>query len=201
MDEEEFDLEGSQRRGFGHGVLNSRGWFQAALEVIEAAELIQPRVKEHWRELREWSEKKGNPPARYGCHWPYLMLMGYAIESFCKGLLVGRLGHDDRMRVLKSGRLPSEFKTHALYDLVIRIGMSVEPHEEDLLRRMTSAIQWQAKYPVSTSWDRGYFGYEHSDGNMYNPRVKIVNDADAASDLVDRVRVSVGAPRTYFLAK
>src|ERR1700748_3451393 len=98
-------------------------WFAIADNLQLTAEALEPKVEDFWRveRTRELSrtEKRGllifpyNPDPR----GVYFMLVAYAIENLCKGLLVRNQKNHVWDSAAKKGTVPSDLLKHDLVDL------------------------------------------------------------------------------------
>jgi hypothetical protein len=71
----------------------------------------------------------------YSLHNVHMMLPGFAIENFCKGVF-GRALKSRRTRIRKAGNLPKSLKgTHGILGFVERTGMKLAPTAKKICLR------------------------------------------------------------------
>jgi len=124
-----------------------------AENLTSAADRLAADIEQFWTSLEASDEGSSLPvSAMAGSRYQntFMMLHGLAIENFCKAYAVTKLGSLERM-YLKAGRLPPRLKTHSLESLVTKaIGLALDNHEKELLKRLEAAVKWAGRYPVST---------------------------------------------------
>jgi len=135
-------------------------WFFIVENLRAAAEALEPRFAEYWRverereRIREEQGKllvfKNNNPDPSGI---YFMLIAYAIENLCKGLLIKR----NRARVwdsaAKAGKLLGDVLGHDVLALLKKIKFPLRPEDEELAFRLERSAVWSARYPVPRKAD------------------------------------------------
>jgi hypothetical protein len=85
----------------------------------------------------------------------YMMLSGLCVECLAKGLILSR-----DPTLVETGKIPGSIRSHDLAKLVAHAGMTdLDGKTDDLLRRLTQAVRWHGRYPVSTD-------YEHKSGRI-----------------------------------
>jgi hypothetical protein len=97
----------------------------------------------------------------------YLMLIGLAIENLAKGVLISRSAAE---YVGQEGHLRKPIKTHKLVDLAQLCNLPLSSDQENMLKKLTSYIEWAGRYPVPETLSGMYqfgFGTGHLGGH-YN---------------------------------
>jgi len=192
-------------RGIHYSNLTAaRKWFELAIELVAAAEVLVPSVLAFWDGVEAWSAERSLPyeqrTQRYpehSFHQTFLMLYAFAIENYCKGALAPRLDDEARERLRTEGKFPPFMKTHNLVQLAKQIGFPVESVEDEaLLRRLSHAATWSGRYPVSTD-HRSTFAERFSDGTTYNLTFIAHADVEDVRALAARIRDRVRAPTSY----
>ena len=78
----------------------------------------------------------------------FLMLCGFAVENFCKAVVVVQLSERENERVRTGGAIPGQLKSHKLNKLLKQLGFVVRPEDDQLATRLEEAIVWRGRYPV-----------------------------------------------------
>ena len=178
---------------FAQRVLHPQFWFLTADDLASAAEHLAPKIEEFWKSL-ESSEESLPLSALSGSRFQhtFMMLYGFAIENLCKGHAVKELSPKEQQTV-KRGKLPKRLKTHDLVNLVTKgIGLTIDDHEKELLKRLKKAVKWAGRYPVSADlMDKGKNGIRDILLNM--PGGINNDDLQRTRELTNRIRNQVGA--------
>jgi len=128
---------------FRAALLDPEAWHSSAHALIEAAELLEPKIDEFWQGVRtgrSWSD---------GGVAVYFMLCSFALENLLKARIVEKR-RSEFARALGSGAtLPKVLKEHDLYRLTREAGLdALAAQEESLLHRLTRSAVWYGRYPV-----------------------------------------------------
>ena len=170
-------------------------WLKKAEELLASATVLRAEVEQYWSEIVFRNGQIITTPDRTYVQPVYSMIVAYAIENYCKALLVFQHSGDLQNRVLR--RLPRYLKSHDLTGLARRIGMSLSVPDEELLSRLTRNSEWAARYPVPTEPSATAAARKFSDGRQYLIAYLGPNDLNRIDEFVDRlagfVREQMGA--------
>ena len=173
-----------------------RLWVNKADELLEAAMLLEPHVREYWSAVTTNSEEgRYTDPSKTPRTPPpnpqsaYFMLVAYALENLLKAILIRDRQNGLRNRLFK--RLPHVVKTHDLTYLAKEANVSVSLVEEDLLHRLSWQSTWAGRYPIPVEASALRNVESYSDGKSYLTACFYRNDADNLTDLIKRVKALV----------
>lgn len=124
-------------------------WLDSAMTLRECAEIIgrlfvgdlQRRLPPGGSETAE-----GVQPISFGP--VFQMLAGYTLEALLKGIIVAR-----SPSVIKGRRLSKEVLSHDFEKLLGLAGVTLDERRLQFLRRLSIAVLWVGRYPVSTGAD------------------------------------------------
>ncbi len=190
-------------QNFVNAARNWRDWFRAADELQYAVDLLKPQVTGWWTGLEQWEKSKERPrkfPA-LGCHSIAMMLMGFAVENLCKGALIRDGVVDISTEQLAQKGLPAAIKTHRLRTLIKAVGMPTDDKEQELLSRMARCSEWRGRYPVNVKYDEAIHSLLVDTGNKYSAAWFGANDIERMDALVAKLRLHVGAERSFTVAR
>jgi len=178
---------------FAQQLLNPNNWFLTANDLTSAADRLAPDIEAFWESLA--SSEDSLPLSVFSgsrFQHTFMMLYGFAIENLCKGHAVKELSPKEQQTV-KRGKLPKRLKTHDLVNLVTKgIGLTIDDHEKELLKRLKKAVKWAGRYPVSADlMDKGKNGIRDILLNM--PGGINNDDLQRTRELTNRIRNQVGA--------
>ncbi len=178
---------------FAQKLLNPNNWFLTANDLTSAADRLAPDIEAFWESLA--SSEDSLPLSVFsGSRYQniFMLLYGFAIENLCKGHAVKELSPKEQQTV-KRGKLPKRLKTHDLVNLVTEgIGLTIDDHEKELLKRLKKAVKWAGRYPVSADlMDKGKNGIRDILLNM--PGGINNDDLQRTRELTNRIRNQVGA--------
>ena len=113
------------------------------------------------------------------------MLVAYAIENYCKALLV----HMKRKSLQHSllSKLPGYLKEHDLLKLAAHIRLDLTVPEQGLLSRLTRNSIWSSRYPVPTGPTAMGAAKRFSDGRAYLTAYYGPKDLDLIHQFVRRL--------------
>jgi hypothetical protein len=124
-------------------VLDPEAWKSSARALVEAAELLEPKINEFWQGVRtETSWNDGGVAV-------YFMLCSFALENLLKARIVEKRRSELAHALRSCPTLPNELKEHNLYRLMRKAGLDVlAAEEESLLHRLSRSAVWYGRYPV-----------------------------------------------------
>lgn len=95
---------------------------------------------------------------------PYYMLSGMAIECLAKGLIIANGAFINKVSDFFGKEIKAS--SHDLTPLVKLAGISISPQESRVLKALTENIEWVARYPAATGWEKAYeqLDPKHNDG-------------------------------------
>lgn len=164
-------------------------WMSKAEELLAAARLLEAEVLAYWSEVKVKGDRIVSAPARKSIQGPYCMLVAYAIENYCKALLIHKNRDSFRNRLLSE--IPDYIREHDLLKLVRKVGLDLAVPEEELLSRLSRNSIWAARYPVPTGPDGIRAMERFSDGRAYLTAYFAPNDVNRVHEFVDRLREHV----------
>src|SRR6266487_4632962 len=170
-------------------LLSSSSWTKKADALLDSARLLEPEVAAIWESLREWQATKDRRELKSDeILSVYLMLVAFAVENLLKAELVRKFYSEFRQMFDSSGKLPALLKTHDLFVLATQANLSMEPRDEDLLRRLTRSAIWAGRYPIPIDFSGMVGGEKFSDGKIWSTSYLGGNDVDRLRTLVDKIR-------------
>lgn len=168
------------------GLLDVNLWIKKAEELLVAAEILEMQVNSWWSEVHYENGEYIGPNENENVQAAYSMLVAYAIENYCKSLLM----HGNR-EFLKNKiiiKVPHYIKHHDLIKLARSIDLDLTTHEEELLSRLTRNSVWAARYPIPVDLDRFRLTQTLSDGNAYLLAYSVPDDVKLINQFLDRLR-------------
>ncbi|HYG63677.1 MAG TPA: hypothetical protein VEL74_13940 [Thermoanaerobaculia bacterium] len=178
----------SQTESFADKAVDEDGWFFTAEDLLAAAKALEPAMEGYWRLQRERAQLEDSefrvfdyePDVR----GPYLMLTAYAIENFCKAVVMC----DSWWLIFEKKELPRKFTKHDLLELLKRVGIPLSSEDEELAFRLERSAVWAGRYPVPTHPAHRTLYFTRARGEKVVPSWHREDDVKLAKDLVERVR-------------
>jgi hypothetical protein len=139
---------------FADIVSEEEEWFFVAEDLRVAAEALEPEIERYWKiekERERIQEERGGLLVFTRNSDPtgvYFMLIAYAIENLCKGLLVKRAKDRVWETTSNSGEIPRDLLGHDLLTLLKSIKFPLRSEDEELAFRLKRSSVWSARYPV-----------------------------------------------------
>jgi len=133
---------------FSKQLLRTEVWMEKAEELLAAAQLLEEDVIAYWGEVHMKAGRVVSTPRRRSVQGPYSLLVAYAIENYCKALLIYQ--HRDQLQNRFLLPLPSYLKEHDLLRLARCVQLPDGVPDEELLTRLSRNSIWSARYPVPT---------------------------------------------------
>ena len=152
---------------FESSLFSSHAWVSKADDLLSAAALLEPQVKAVWSRRLSTPEKPVVESLRDGTIDVHLMLVGFAIESLLKAVVVREKQSELRKEVGTTGRCADRLRTHSLVRLAAIARLEVSLEEEGLLRKLSRATVWSGRYPVPIDVARRSSNELFSDGSSY----------------------------------
>jgi hypothetical protein len=121
-----------------------------------AAEKLEPEIKSLWDVILKPDPKKYADAvvkfgkADLGLQQTYIMLIGFAIENFLKGVLVSKDQEHFKKITLELRRLPKALQSHKLVELAEKLNLQIGDKERTLLAKLEDHLLWAGRYPVPT---------------------------------------------------
>ena len=137
---------------FRDRVLDAKAWDDTAIQLLEAAQQLEPRVREFWAhpDFRPWSESWRGWADEFVA--VYFMLSAFAIENFLKGRIIRSNLDRFRDEVDATHRLPADLMSHDLSSLAIQAREpGLASGYADILKRLTRSATWYGRYPAPTT--------------------------------------------------
>jgi len=182
-------------------LLDCRLWTDKAEELLTAASVVEPLVREHWnvvttnfnegRYSYDGGKTSRTPPINL--QGPYFVLVAYALENLFKAVIIqqDKKEHGDHISVNRQQRLLSRIIGHDLVALAGAAQLIINVSEEDLLVRLSQNSIWAGRYPVPVDWDKLRNAEVYSDGKSYLTACFYPHDVDRLKTLVQRVKTHV----------
>jgi hypothetical protein len=127
-------------------LLDAEAWFQTGEHLLEAAEMVSPKVDAFWEKVRG------------GAGWDdqyvaiYFMLAAFGLENLLKAQIVRKRRAEIGAAVAARTRLPQVMLTHDLHQLAVEAGFPGRAAaNERLLRSLTRSSEWYGRYPLPVS--------------------------------------------------
>ncbi len=137
---------------FRHRVLDADAWDETAVQLLEAARQLEPKVREFLANLGSprWSESWRGWADEFVA--VYFMLAAFAIENFLKARIIRENLDRFQVEVDSKHRIPSDLRTHNLLNLAVNAGKpDLARGHADILKRLTRSATWYGRYPAPTT--------------------------------------------------
>lgn len=177
---------------FSERVTDPEQWISKAEELLAAAKILDTEVEAYWSLVHTEGGTVRGPEGRASVQPAYSMLVAYAIENFCKALLIH--DHRDNLRNCLLTKVPEFLKRHRAHDLIAlakAAGLNLSIPEEGLLYRLSENAQWMARYPVPMGSDKLSASQQFSDGRVYLTAYLRPDDDVRVGQFLDRLRNEV----------
>ncbi len=145
-------------------------WKDTADRLIEVAKLLEGE-----------RDQQSEDFLRLKVQHVYYMLIGFALENYYKGIIIGKMMSDDRRK--EKGILDEELRSHDLLKLARQAQIEINEFSESQLNHLKEYALWKGRYPLPI---------RASDiGNInYNPpkkgeRFHIIMDIELAISIED----------------
>lgn len=158
-------------------------WLDKAEELLASAAVLRTEVEQYWSEIVFKNNQIVSVPDRKYVQPAYSMLVAYAIENYCKAVLVFQHKNELQNRVLE--KLPGYLNNHNLEVLARDMGMTLSVPDEELLFRLTCNSKWRGRYPIPIGASATAAVREFSDGRQYLVAYLAPNDLNRIDDFVD----------------
>lgn len=150
-----------RRHEFADAVVDSEQWFAAADDLLFSARCLEPEIDKYCRVMQTRELKRKTRPLLVFTYEPdprgsYWMLVAYAIENLCKGLLVVRdkdsfrtaAESDDNGKALRKA-----LRGHKIVDLLQAVDFPFAHGDKDLAALLWRESVWAGRYPVPLRFD------------------------------------------------
>lgn len=171
-------------------------WENKADELLEAAYLLEPHVREYWNIVTtDFKEGKYSDPPKtphippYNPQSIYFMLVAYALENLIKVIILRQQQNELRGHLIS--KLPKMVKCHNLRHLFKEANIPVTVFEEDLLHRLYLQSTWAGRYPVPVEASALKNMETYSDGKSYLTACFYPGDVDRLTDLLKRMKTLI----------
>jgi hypothetical protein len=171
-------------------------WLYSALDLIESAKLLVPKIQEVWENLREHSSNQNIALIPNYYTGPYFMLMGFATENILKAGLVLRNESELRFDFQQTRRFPKLLEGHDLVKLAKKMNFQTGTDEEDLLRRLSRNTVWAGRYPIPIDFRKIKPTEIFTDGEERLITWNSKQDALRIENLITRMRFEFGLMNT-----
>jgi hypothetical protein len=167
------------RRGYEAAASDPRQLESYALSLGAASEILLPKFK---KEL-----KSPKPSPHKNCHRinigpTYLMLVGFAVENFLKGIYV-----ISNPEIIKNDKL-IKLNRHDLLQLFNELHFETTIEEKDLIERLEEFILWIGRYPIPSKFER-LVPKRHRENTKFDLLIyTIPSDPIIASKILDRLQ-------------
>jgi hypothetical protein len=141
--------DGENDERFRERLLDATAWDETAVQLLNAAELLEPKVREFWAhpDPCSWSNSWRGWADEFVAI--YFMLVAYAIENLLKGRIIRANSKALRSEVEVHLRMPDTLKTHDLCALAKQAGKAgLASGYADILKRLSRSATWYGRYPV-----------------------------------------------------
>jgi hypothetical protein len=176
-------------------LLNTRLWMGKADKLLEASEVMKPKLQKYWdifrTNAREGRYNKGGLPPRKmpsELHGPYFILVSYALENLFKALIIRDRSDEIRAQFFQKGTLPSLIKGHDLVKLSKAADIKISITEEDVLTRLSRQSKWKSRYPVPVELSDMQNIIKYSNGKGYFADYFKPDDIDQLDVIIKRVK-------------
>ena len=164
------ELHTGQARDFADRVLTSRHWLNAARELLETVRLVEPVLRQHWRDF----ENSEAPLRPLSMHRTFLLLVGLTVENLLKSRIVKYKRRSLRSEMTKTGKIPKILTgNHNLTAYAAAAKVTPTTKDQRVLSRLSRAVRWSGRYPFPSS-------YRNWDTEIYS-----ANDIDDTKQFVN----------------
>jgi hypothetical protein len=178
---------------YRNALLNPRKWIQRADDLLNASVLLEPEIEVTWETLQGWRKDPHDVMLKSeGIFGIYFMLAAFALENLFKAALVDmhRWKYDQHFK--QKGTLPTHLNSHNLFELAKAVRLTPPIHDEDVLRRLTRAAVWYARYPVPKEFREISPRAEFADGKAYSVSYFSRSDVSRVKAYVRRLQEKLG---------
>ena len=112
------------------------------------------------------------------------MLLAFAVENLLKAAAVARNSIKYKQSFRATHKFPKELQSHDLFELATHVGLILQGHDEDLLRRLTRSAVWFGRYPAPLRHSDMAGTVRFADGNDYSVSWFGANDVEELNALV-----------------
>jgi hypothetical protein len=150
-------------------------WFYTAANLQLAAEALESKVEEYWNIERARELQRDETGALLIFLYNpdptgiYFMLVAYAIENLCKGLLVRDKADHVWSSAAEKGMVPSDVIGHDLLYLLRSVNFPLQHGDEELAFRLKRSSVWAARYPVPRKADHPTLKFKMPSGEEIVP--------------------------------
>jgi hypothetical protein len=144
------------RIGYAKNISEWWGWLNSAQSLFKTSELIEPHIHSLWDfiegNLKNKNENLGSK-IREVIEFQsiYMMLIAYCIENLLKGYIIECNRERIHSETLRTGKLPTDIKSHNLSALAKKCNLKLTELENNLLRRLSEHAIWYGRYPFGPS--------------------------------------------------
>jgi hypothetical protein len=173
------------RREFADAVVDSDEWFATALDLMFTAECLESKIEKYFEVMKVRGEAREKRRSLVFLYEPdprgsYLMLVAYAVENLCKGLLVVKekeLVWSAAEGGAKGNALSKTLKGHKILDLLSAIDFPFRPGDKELAALLRRNSEWSGRYPVPIRFDHETLSTSMPDVEaLHNGGLTVVKD-------------------------
>ena len=144
------------RIGYAEQITDPWRWLNSAQILFKTSELIEPQIHSLWNfvendSVNEFKNSAGKVIEVADYQSVYMMLIAYSIENLLKGRIIECERDKVHRETLKTGKLPTEVKSHNLSALAKKCNLKLTDIEQKLLHRLSEHAMWFGRYPFPTS--------------------------------------------------
>ena len=167
-------------------------WIRKAKDLLESANLIEPKVVELWENYR------GNLNGETQEHMPdhyigtYFMLIAFAVENLLKASIISVNSINYKREFTETFKFPKDLQSHDLVKLAKKAEVGFSRDEEDLLRRLTRSAIWFGRYPVPLKYKHSSGAQTFDDGKAYSDSWFGENDVERLKKFVHDLKERMG---------
>lgn len=155
-----------------------RQWLSYARSLKYTSELLKPIFIEEHKTPRPRGQKNYFP---ISVSQIYLMIVGFAVENFIKGIYV-ILNPD----IITDDRLV-KLNRHDILQLLRELKFTISKEEIDLVERLEEFVLWAGRYPIPAKFER-LIPKKHREGTKFDFIVySLPTDAELSSKLLERL--------------
>ncbi len=143
-------------------------WIRKANDLLESANLIEPKVLELWKSYRENLGGKSDILKTDHYIGRYFMLIAFAVENLLNASIINDKAGEYKRTFRETLKFPKELQSHDLVKLAKKANVDFSTEEEDLMRRLTRSAIWYGRYPIPLKYTHSSGAQTFSDGKDYS---------------------------------
>jgi hypothetical protein len=170
---------------FNERLKNSHLWFSKAEELIFVANILKNKINSLWREVLERKGEIFVDSSVVAIQEIYFMLTAFAIENFCKGIIVNQ--KEKEWEPKRFDKIPDILNNHDLLRLIKYAKLGIDLVDEEILEKLSRYAIWNARYHLPQFFNAIEKHKTLSDGSVCHVAHMAFSDLSHIEDIVRRL--------------